>query len=188
MKNTVRTFIAIKITPHQNLLELVARLKYALKDEAIKWVETGNLHLTLRFFGETTRKQADEIESVLEILSKKFHCFQFNLKGVGYFKRKQQPSVLFVNIENEEVLKQLANEIENEISHMEFENEPKNFKPHLTLARIKFVKIRNAFYSLMDAFKEIDIQVVEVSEIVFYQSILNSSGPEYKPLKTVKLK
>lgn len=187
MKNTIRTFIAIKITPQQKLQELASRLKFALKEETIKWVETDNLHLTLRFLGETTSDQVHAIGNVLEKLKEKFQPFQFQLRGVGYFKRNNQPSVLFLKIESDQILKQLAKEIENEITNLGFKNETRNFKPHLTLARIKFVKNSNAFYSLVDDFKEKDIQVVEASEILFYQSILSSSGPEYKPLKTVKL-
>ena len=48
-----RLFVAIKITPNDEFLKIFQELKQDLKHEKIRWVETRNLHLTLKFFGET---------------------------------------------------------------------------------------------------------------------------------------
>ena len=82
----------------------------------------------------------------------------------------------------------LKNKIEQVAAPFGFAVEKRTFKPHLTLGRIKFIKERNNFYSLIQRFEEKEIQIVKVTEIIFYRSILNSSGPVYKSLKTVQLK
>lgn len=183
----MRTFIAIKIIPERKLLAVFSTLKKSLAGELITWVEDSNLHLTLRFLGETSSEQVSEVIELLGSVSEKFQPFQFELKGVSVFKNKTQPRVLFISIGNDSMLKQLAGEIQEKIKLFGFEADEKKFNPHLTLGRIKFIQNKDAFYALVNRFKNINIQSVTVSEIVFYQSILSSGGPTYKPIKLIKL-
>lgn len=187
MKDTIRTFIAIKITPGEKLIEIINKLKKSLSDEEIRWVNTNNLHLTLRFLGETNKEQVFEIENILESFPQRFQPFQFNLIGVGFFKRKNQPKVLYVNVENDLILKQLALEIEEKIIPLGFRHGEKVFTPHLTIGRFKYVADKDLFYSMVNRFSDMVIQQVPVAEIIFYQSILSSNGPTYKPIKIVSL-
>lgn len=187
MKETIRTFIAIKITPEKKLTDLIKSIKDSLKGEEIKWVDSNNLHLTLRFLGETSKEQVAGIFELLESISLHFQPFQFELKGVAIFKNKNHPRVLFISIENDLVLKQLAKAIQKKINSLEFSVDQNNFNPHLTLGRIKYIQNKEAFYSLIKKFSEVKIQQVTVSEIIFYQSLLSSEGPTYRPIKIVNL-
>ena len=187
MKETIRTFIAIKIIPGGKLIDLITNLKKSLAGEEIRWVDFDNLHLTLRFLGETNQFQVAEITKMLETISKQFQPFQFELKGVSIFKRKIQPRVLFVSVENDMVLKQLSADILEISKTLGFKMEENMFNPHLTLGRIKFIQDKEAFYSLVNKFQGMNFQQVFVSEIIFYQSILGSDGPTYKPIKIFNL-
>lgn len=183
----MRTFIAIKIVPEKKLKDLVSVFKNALKDEIINWADTDNLHLTLRFIGETEQKQLDEIIRLIDEVAQRFKPFQLNLKDVGFFKSQNQPRVLFFAAENGFMLKQLAAEIEKMVVACGFSVEERFFNPHLTIARIKFLQNKMAFYDLINQFMGTEIQTVTVSEIVYYQSILTSAGAIYKPLKIIRL-
>ena len=183
----MRTFIAIKIVPEKKLKDLVSVFKNALKDEIINWADSGHLHLTLRFVGETEQQQVNEIIRSLEEVAQRFKPFQFNLKDVGFFKSKNQPRVLFFAVENGYTLKQLAAEIEERVVACGFSAEERSFNPHLTIARIKFLQNKTAFYALVNQYIGTEIQTVTVSEIVYYQSILTSAGAIYKPLKISSL-
>lgn len=187
MKDTIRTFIAIKIVAEKRLADLFSDLKKSLKGEEIRWVDTDNLHLTLRFLGETNREQVSEIINVLESVSENFKPFVIEIKGAGVFKNKMQPRVLFLTVENNQILFQLANEIRNKIKPFGFDDDEKTFNPHLTLGRIKYIENKDAFYALANRFKDVKVQMVTVTEVIFYQSILSSDGPAYKPIKIVKL-
>ncbi len=187
MNKTIRTFIAIKVNPEPKMVELFQELKSKLADEAIRWVELNNLHLTLRFLGDTTSVQVQEVSRMLDEISNEFQSFKFNLTGIGYFKNKGQPRVLFVNIENDEALKLEAQQIENRVQQLGFEREDREFQPHLTLARIKYIKQKGKFFSLVNGWDNVEIQQVKIEDIVFYQSILYPEGPVYKPIKIVKL-
>ena len=184
----MRTFIAIKIAPEKKLLDVYSTVKKSLAGEAISWVSENNLHLTLRFLGETNHDQATEIIKLLELTCEHFQPFQFELRGLGFFKSRNHPRVLFLTGENVDSLKQLAANIEEKIISLGFSSEERAFNPHLTLGRIKLIKEKEVFYSLVNKFEHTHIQPVTVSEIIFYQSILGSGGPIYTPLKIIKLK
>lgn len=187
MKETIRTFIAVKITAEKKLRDSIAELKKSLAGEEIRWVDFDNLHLTLRFLGETSQFQVAEITKMLESISKQFQPFQFELKGVSVFKKKIRPRVLFVPIVNDLVLKQLAAKILEMSKTLGFKVEENTFNPHLTLGRIKFIQNKTDFYALVNKFSDTKFQQVFVSEVIFYQSILGSEGPTYIPIKIVNL-
>jgi 2'-5' RNA ligase len=184
----MRTFIAIKIKPEKQLLKVYSELKKLLENEAISWVSPDILHLTLRFLGETSFQQVEEIISLLDNICKEYHPFQFNLKEAGFFKSKNQPRVLFFAVKNRLMFKQLAAEIEERVVALGFSREERSFNPHLTIGRIKFLQNKMAFYDLINQYKEAEIQTVTVSEIVYYQSILTSDGAIYKPIHQIHMK
>jgi len=105
---------------------------------------------------------------------------------VEVFKNKNQPRVLFLSVENDLMLRQLANEIFEKLKPLGFKNDENAFNPHLTLGRIKFIQNKDGFYSLVNKFGDTKIQQITVSEVIFYQSILGSEGPTYKPIKIIK--
>jgi len=187
MSDSYRTFIALKVHPEEELMHLFRDLQAELSGEAIKWVEPDNLHLTLKFLGDTTAEQVDEVKEILLQTVSQFSAFRFQLKGLGYFKSNGQPRVLFTDIENFEPLKQLVNALQVPLKEIGFEKEKRAFKPHLTLARIKFLKNKKQFYSLIENVSSVDFQWVKVDEIIYYQSILKPSGPQYIPLQKVPL-
>lgn len=188
MSNLFRTFIALKICPENILQNLYEELQTALSGEAIKWVAPANLHLTMKFLGDTTMEQVEEVKGVLNKIGQHFYPFPFQLKGLGYFKNGGQPKVLFSKILGLEPIQQLFYELDRSLAEVGFEIENREFKPHLTLARIKFLKNKKLFYSLVDKFDETEIQKVKVSEIIYFQSILKPAGPVYIPLQKVFLK
>jgi len=188
MAESLRTFIAVKITPQPALLQVWSHLKKTFEKEKIKWVEENNLHLTLKFLGDTSPVQIDQVISVLHETALNFAALQFDLNGVGFFNRNRQPKVLFVNIESDQILRQLATEIDMKLSKLGFDKEQREFSPHLTLGRIKHLKNKPLFFKTMEEYKNDFIQQVKISEIIYYQSILKPGGAEYKPIIKVGLK
>ncbi|QIA07273.1 RNA 2',3'-cyclic phosphodiesterase [Draconibacterium halophilum] len=188
MREHIRTFIALKIAPNQKVLELLQHFKNLFPNDRIKWVDTDNFHLTLRFIGNTTREQLYELVDRLELLFSDQSKFQITLKGTDYFKSKNHPRVLFIKLCESEELFKLVSEIESQVVASGFKEEKKTFTPHLTLGRIKLVENRNRFFSLLDEWPTIEYQKIEVAELILFQSILKQTGPEYRPIKTFPLK
>jgi 2'-5' RNA ligase len=188
MTDFLRTFVAVKIEPSAVLQETMNDLMQELAGEQVKWVESGHLHLTLKFLGDTLPSQVDEVSEELNRLTKMFSPFSFQLEGVGYFKNKGMPRVLFANIKEDEVLQQLAAEIDNRLTKLGIEPETRPFKPHLTLARVKNLKNKKVFYQAVEKYRSIFMQTTEINELIFFQSILKSHGPVYRELVKIKLR
>lgn len=183
----MRTFIAIKINPQGLLPEIFQSLKKELANESIRWVDEHDLHLTVKFIGETTEEQVLQIINNIARYTSKAQPFSLTFEGLGMFMSNKMPRVLFINISTKENLKKLAADIDNELLTYGIEKEMRPFNPHLTLARIKYLRDRNSFYQLVQKYNYKISESVAVNEIIFYQSILKPAGPFYKELAVFPL-
>ena len=112
----------------------------AMKPELpfITWGKSENLHLTLKFLGDTPESKIPELQQVVAKAVKGIEPFVINLRGFGVFPDKRAPRTLWTGIEgNTDILVNLAKEIESKVKSLGFPPEGKPFRPHLTLARIK---------------------------------------------------
>ena len=69
-----------------------------------------------------------------------------------------------------------------------FEKEERKFRPHLTLARIKYIRDREVLQEKLAEYRDTVFQKIQVEEIIYYESILRPGGPSYLPLATVPFK
>lgn len=65
-----RLFVAIHLQPSEVLLALLHKLKRQLAHERINWVRPDNIHLTLKFLGETPENKMPVISKALQELVK----------------------------------------------------------------------------------------------------------------------
>jgi RNA 2',3'-cyclic 3'-phosphodiesterase len=97
-----------------------------------KWVDPGNLHLTLRFIGETDETVAADIDDALARL--RARRFTLQLAGTGVFG--DRPRSLWVGVERNLELVALRDKIEQALIRTGLAPEPRKFAPHVTLARL----------------------------------------------------
>jgi 2'-5' RNA ligase len=180
--NMKRIFIAIKVNPESELLRMFSLLKTALGAENIKWVDPANIHLTLAFLGDTEEKRIRVLSSMLKDKCSGFGEFDFNLTGTGVFKNFRDPRVIWIGIQSSEKLSMLNNVITEGLKLNAFEVEERQFKPHLTLGRVKSVKNIENLKTMLERDKDTQFQIVHVSEVILYESILMQTGPIYKAL------
>ncbi len=183
----MRTFIAIKVKPEALLLEKLFALKQELSEERIKWVDEQNFHLTLKFLGETSEEQVMQVKNILADYAALQQPVSFTLSGLGFFKSRGMPRVLYVDIHNGEALKLLAEGIETLLLPSGFKKEERPFNPHLTLARIKFIKDKKRFYQALETYQFSSNQPVTVYDVIFFQSRLQPDGPVYNELAKFSL-
>lgn len=183
----MRAFIAIDINDNvrQKLVEAQEKIEKT-KSAKIKFVEPENLHLTLKFLGEITEEQAEEIKRVLEIVAKKHKKHSVRVKGIGVFPNYNYVRVIWAGVENDEEIKKIAKEIDNALFKLGFKRE-KDFVSHITIGRVKFVKDK---VELMLALKELsneEFGEFEVSAIELKKSTLTPKGPIYETLARFEL-
>jgi len=182
-----RLFAALKIKPDAEFLKKYRELKDALQFEQIKWVEEHNIHITLKFFGETDERKIPEIGMILKKRASVTPSINLQFAGLGIFGSSYAPKVIWVGIEPYAVISELMNGLHGDLRTIGFEPDRQNLIPHLTLGRIKFLKDKIIFNRTVDQFKTISSSRIHIGEVVLFESILRREGPEYLALTKVPL-
>jgi len=183
-----RLFAALKIHPDKTFLSALNELKHSLRHEKIKWVEEENIHITLKFFGETEEKLIPQINVVLENRAAQTPAFEFSLNGIGIFGSSYAPRILWCVIQPYANLASLMQQIHQDLHQAGFDSERQNLVPHLTLGRIHALKDKQLFQQTIDRYNGISSQPEMFREIILFESILRREGPEYTILKRFPLR
>jgi RNA 2',3'-cyclic 3'-phosphodiesterase len=182
----MRLFIAVNIP--DGLRDKIAVLQDRLRSSgaAVRWAPKENLHLTLKFLGETPESRAAEVAGALRAALKGMAGPRIVLGGLGAFPRGPNPRVIWAGVkEGGERLKDAAGCIEEALYRLGFEREAKEFTPHLTIARVK-PGIRNVvLLERMGKFADTEIGGFDCTRIDLMESILKPSGPEYKCVNSI---
>jgi len=184
---TLRTFVAIEVKIDQVLKSKWDELKVLLKNDSIKWVDEQSLHLTLFFLGNTPMDMVGEIAQKLESGLQNSSSFKITLQGFGIFGNPLAPRIIWAGIANSDPLFTLMQAVRTIISSLEFDEPDGTFSPHFTLGRVKRLKSSIELNRFISSNKSKILQEVEVEKVIFYQSVLTSTGSNYKPLKEIKL-
>jgi len=177
-----RIFIAVKVKPESGLLRMISTLKSALSAENIRWVDPVNIHITLACLGDTEEENIKILSGMLKDKCSGFQEFDFKLAGAGVFKNYRDPRVIWAGIKSPEKLYALENKIAEGLKSTGFVIEDRQFKPHLTLGRVKSLSDTENLKTVLERYRDNQIQIVHVSEVVLYESILKQTGPLYKPI------
>jgi RNA 2',3'-cyclic 3'-phosphodiesterase len=186
--HTKRLFIGVPISPDPALGMLLAKLKNSFQQSRINWVKLQNLHLTLKFLGETPVDKVAALVDSLELVASQHQDFGYNFDKCGVFGSRYDPRVIWVGADSHpEAMKKLADEVLNACAASGFPRDRQNFVPHLTLGRIKRLADKNHFQDVMRHLPSTNYQQLNVHEFHLYESVLHPSGPEYSILSTFRL-
>lgn len=185
MGNT-RVFISVELSDviKKNIVELINELKETKTE--VKWVKAENLHITLKFIGWIEDHQLDNL---IELTTKAVvgtGSFKAKFVGLGTFPENKSPRVVWVGTEEggDELCK-LAKNLEETLSNAGFRSEARDFKPHLTIARIK--KGGTELKKKIESIKGAKFGEMIIDQINIMKSTLTQKGPIYEKLKEVKL-
>lgn len=182
-----RLFAAVKIEPEKKMTEVYDRLKTALHHEKIKWVETQNIHLTLKFFGETPEEKIDDICGVLDEVAEQHRPFEMALKDIGIFGSSYNPRVIWFGMQNSHEIERLANDTLDAAEEIGWPRDRQNFRPHVTVGRIKIINDKHFFRQTISRFKDVNLQTVPVDRFYLIESRLRPQGPVYDVVEEFRL-
>ena len=133
----LRTFVSIPV-PNQ-IYKIQNRLVLENPNSSnLRLIDKNNIHLTLRFIGQTPQSSISKIKEGLDLIVNNFQPFQLNIQGFGFFPNVNIPKVLWAGLSGEiNILSELVNNINNSLIPLGFDNADKAFIPHITLARCK---------------------------------------------------
>lgn len=194
---TKRTFIAIEFPNEviRSLQRFCQGLRTDLErqqlDRVLRFVTPRNIHLTLRFLGDTTPEQVETISAELTKLVSAQPAFDLTLRGLGCFPSKHQPNLLWTDVQcPSNQLSRLQPPIEALARTVGFAAETKAFKPHITVARVERsassaeVRRLGSWLDQMLGSKTVHewSASFQAQEISFVESNLQPGGSQYSSL------
>lgn len=199
MSDEIRAFIALEINNSdtiKNIKILQQKLSDAIQPLRIKLVELENLHLTLRFLGNISLKQAKEIynfiESNINVNYFNNQTLKFVVTKLGDFKGR----TFFTDLSGPtQTLVKIHDKIEKYlVDYYHFDPE-KSFKTHITIGRLKEDygygkhgksqikgEINPKLYELKKNYQNEILGDVEFTKVLLKKSTLTPKGPIYENL------
>ncbi len=161
------------------ILKVQKQLEQA--DAQVKFVEGENLHFTVKFFGDITPEQAQQITHITEHRLENQHAFPMYVKGTGVFPNLERARVLWLGVENPERFSQLQETLDQNWVRMGFRKE-RSYTPHITIGRVKGPRNRNALIDKIKELEKVEIGPLNVEKLVLKKSDLTPVGPMYTDL------
>jgi len=183
-----RTFIAIKTDPGEKIKDCITHCKTCLKGERIKWISPLQLHFTLAFLGDTSIHQVNLTGQMLSRVVPAYDAPLVQYKGLDLFRNIKDPKVLWIGLDIDPVISKMKAELDRELKNLGFRIDRRDFRPHLTLARIKWIQNKEVLKDLLQAYREYYFQESTIRKLVYFESILGPEGPKYKVIKNVRFK
>lgn len=186
---TKRTFLALSIPCSTEFPALIEKLKKNLQHEDyINYVKTNQIHLTLKFLGNTPEEDIPAIIEACRNVAKKHQPFKMDFDRTGLFGSNRVPRVLWLGIkEQPQALFDLEADLLDAFDGLGYLRDRQNFVPHLTICRIKQLVDKQFFLKVYNNIEQKTYLHADVKDLVYFQSFLQSTGPFYKVLKKIPL-
>ncbi len=180
-----RGFIAIDIPILQKISDLINEIKSSGAN--IKTVEPENIHITLKFLGDTNEEKIDRINEIILTSIKGIKPFDIKLKSTGFFPNQNYIKIIWIGIENTNQMQIIAEKIDEELSKIGFNKEKRKFSAHLTIGRIRSAQNKDNLIQIINKYKDVEFASIKVDKVKLKKSVLTSKGPIYSTLKEAEI-
>lgn len=177
----IRLFVAL--LPTEPVRHALAKLMHDVN--RVRWANTEQLHLTLRFIGNVPLDARQKIENALERVRVK--PFFLETAGVGGFPPRGHPHVLWAGIGRPHpLLHQLRQQVDDSLLTTGVPFELRAFSPHFTLGRSREAP-PVAVQHWLKRYREFAGPTWPVNAFHLMASELTSDGAVYRSVRTFEL-
>jgi 2'-5' RNA ligase len=187
----IRLFIALNIP--EEIKEKIIYLRNSVIQNPFdnKWEPEKKLHLTLKFIGEVGDNLVDPIKDEISFISD-YSSFTCAFTKFGFFYSGGKPSILWLGLKINSEIFNLVSDLNNKLIKLGIEPEKRNFKPHLTLMRIRKKIDKNFIYEFENSklpeaeFTADSVSLIK-SELQSYLPDGKAGGSKYTKIKNYYL-
>ena len=180
----IRAFLAIE--PTENVLQEITRLQEKLKREIsgrLSWTRPQGQHLTLKFFGDISREDINNISTVVQKRVVAEQKLNLKIEKLGVFPDARKPRVLWCGVTGDvEKLITLQRKLDSDFTAIGFPAEDRSFKAHLTLARIKDPRDITGVSEALKKYDSFKAGEFVTDKLLLFQSTLSPQGAIYTKL------
>jgi 2'-5' RNA ligase len=181
----LRVFIAADV-PEGEVKQKITEFQKTLAQTGadLKSVEPVNIHITLRFLGDTPTALVEQLRD--ELRKVEFQPFNVLFKGTGVFPDLNRINVVWIGIQEGNVgLVDLCAKINRSLAKYNIPPDRRGFSPHLTVARVRSGRNREALAKMLKSLTDLEFGAFKVDSFTLKQSTLTPTGPIYKDLQKV---
>lgn len=156
--------------------------------EGVRWSPPENLHLTLRYIGETEPERQERMEQALGRV--RVEPFVLPVEGLGLFPSRGAAKVLWAGLGGAHTrLFQLRKQVDEALLAVDLTLEVRSFQPHVTLGRLTETHDRKALERFLRRHAEFEAAPFRVAEFHLFASDGGGAGraPRYRVLRTFAL-
>ena len=188
MQQSIRTFIALELPP--TVLSLLRTVQQDLKQLKIRarWVRPENIHLTLKFIGDTKPGDIDPISAAMAGAANRISPVTLAVRGIGVFPTPKRPRVIWVGLGGDiRSLLALQSRLEDKLAATGVAKDQRSFKAHLTLGRIKQAPGPAVIRQMMTAYATLSSDEFTCDQVILFKSDLKPSGAVYTKIKQTSM-
>ena len=148
---------------------------YRARLNGAHWIEPDDMHLTLRFAGDVDGRAADEFADALAGIAAA--SFEISLSGTGAFGGRK-PAVVYADVAPCSRLDDLQRATERAARAAILDPDPRPFKPHVTLARMRGSRPETVARFLADS-GGLRLGPIPVDHFVLFSARPGSGGGPY---------
>jgi 2'-5' RNA ligase len=182
---TFRAFISVDIGPRLEWHGL--RKELTQVDRGVRAVRPEQLHLTLRFLGDIEEAIVEDLKGIMASAVEGHEPFTISFEGVGVFPNPKRARVVWIGIRGAEPMVDIARRLETGVVDLGFKREKRSFRPHATVARVKYLRRHQRLTSLLDRWEDTSFGSMEVRTIELKRSRLTPEGAIYSTVHTQTL-
>ena len=146
-----------------------------------KWVELNNLHFTYSFLGDIEKKLITDIVNEMKGILTTYET-ELVVCGMGVFPENRSPRILYAEARTDDrTLLNVHEQIQKKIIKLGLDVEDKEFKPHVTLLRIKSIRSPR-FNDLLQKYRKYGFGTMARFSVDLIESTLTPTGPFYKKI------
>ena len=175
LAETVRERIAAELKPFKAIAN------------SIRWTESPNVHLTLKFIGEVSPARVELIREALRSAKIPAAPFQLRIRGFGKFPAGDDLHIFWAGVEDSPPLQELFAGIEATLAFLGVARETRPFSPHITLGRNKARYNFKTLFELLAAEEDVFLAEFPVSSFQLFSSKLTPGGPLYSVLEEIPI-
>jgi len=146
----VRLFVALNFSAELRERLWAAAEPLRALDLPARWVPADDLHLTLKFLGETPEDRLEELGRALDQAVTGVRPLPVTVEGFGAFPNAKSPTVIWAGVVSEPALELLQHGVERAFGPLGFPPEGRPFRPHVTLGRARRDASAGAFREVGD--------------------------------------
>lgn len=189
----LRTFIAVELPAgiQKTISQSTAPLRNSLSKSLVRWVVPQNVHLTLKFLGDVSSTNLEQLVAALKVEAAVHEMFTMSVVGLGAFPNPRRARVIWVGLKAPPALEAIQRGVEAAAERLGYAPEERPFSPHLTIGRVGqnvSASDLQCIRTLLEATKVGMLGTFRVDSVHIFKSDLQPGGSVYTHLYALPLK